>query len=382
MKRYFYNLIIAGILFVSCSGKKSGNLPEFPVDFGQNIESQLPLSKITDSIEAIELEMTDESLIDPRPGFVKRIIISDDLVIIAQPEKIFIFDRNGKFIRSIGSKGQGPGEYISIKSMAYDVSNKRLFVCDYSKVICYDLEGKFLKESSMIRLGNPEIMVKDINYINNELWILVYYMGNEDKNGLYNQTTLYRLNEDIQIMDSCMVCKIYERPGFSISNLDDYILLLDSTVYVYYPNVLAFQLAKIGRMPSKINLRDTLYRFENNNLVPELKLKFKNDGINSGGNSYISLFNVFRSNRYIFADYYSHIESNGAGNFYSFCYDTKTGKGYNVPDRFTDDIHHIEHVQIRPFQTNPDMFYYWHTNMKPEDTEEPNPTIYIGKLKK
>jgi|GEM_PF-633850 len=383
MKQYFNYLIFVALLLASCSGKKSGNLPEFPVDFGQNIESQLPLSEITESIEAIELEMTDESVIDPRPGLMQRIIISDNLLIIAQSKKIFVFDRNGKFIRSIGSKGQGPGEYISINSIAYDESNKLLFVGEYTKIIIYDLEGHFLKEVSLIRHGNPEIGVKDMNFINNELLILVYSIGSEDENGLYNQTELYRLNDDLQVMDSCLIRKIYERPGFSFSPLEDYILLLNSDVYLYYPYVFDPRFARTGRGQSQITLRDTLFRFENNRPVPELKLKFKNDGIDGGGNSYISLLNIFRSDRYIFATYYSFFGGlEGPGYPFYFCHDTKTGKSYNVPDGYTDDIHNIEHVQIRPFQTNPDMFYYWHTNMKPEDTEEPNPTIYIGKLKK
>ena len=37
---------------------------------------------------------------------------------------------------------------------------------------------------------------------------------------------------------------------------------------------------------------------------------------------------------------------------------------------------------IHPLVTDSEIFYYWHTHMKPEDKEEPNPTLYIIKLKK
>jgi len=30
----------------------------------------------------------------------------------------------------------------------------------------------------------------------------------------------------------------------------------------------------------------------------------------------------------------------------------------------------------------PGFFYYWHTHMDADSLEEPNPTLYIGKLKK
>jgi len=54
-----------------------------------------------------------------------------------------------------------------------------------------------------------------------------------------------------------------------------------------------------------------------------------------------------------------------------------------MQDGYTDDIHHIEkRVSIRPLNSNAELFYYRHTHMNPDDLDEPNPTLYIGKLKK
>ena len=62
----------------------------------------------------------------------------------------------------------------------------------------------------------------------------------------------------------------------------------------------------------------------------------------------------------------------------------KTGKGYNMKNGFTDDFHQIEkRINIRPFASNTELFYYWHTHMNEGDlNNEPNPTLYIGRLKK
>ena len=66
-----------------------------------------------------------------------------------------------------------------------------------------------------------------------------------------------------------------------------------------------------------------------------------------------------------------------------FCYDTKTGKAYNMEEGYIDDIHGIDkRVRIRPFVTDTELFYYTHTHLNPDDFEEPNPTLYIIKLKK
>jgi hypothetical protein len=123
-----------------------------------------------------------------------------------------------------------------------------------------------------------------------------------------------------------------------------------------------------------------LHRFENNRLIPELKLKFKNDGIDGSGNKFINLNKIYRSSRYVFS-VYNHVQKDY--NRYFFCYDTKTGKGYHMQDGYTDDIHQIEgRVRIRPFISDTEMFYYLHTHIGPDDLEEPNPTLYIGRLKK
>ena len=186
---------------------------------------------------------------------------------------------------------------------------------------------------------------------------------------------MYRLNDDLQITDSCTIRSTYfERPMSYIHPYEDFILNGKSTIYLYHSDIY-FDMQN----PTETVLRDTLYRFEKNHLIPELKLKFKNNGIDGGGNKFIHLFNIYRSSRYVFALYNNGITNN----MYYFCYDTKTGQGYNMQDGYTVDMHHIETpVKIRPLNLNAEMFYFRHTNMDPDDIEEPNPTIYIGKLKK
>ena len=371
MKKYHCFLLITSILLFSCKeDKKNSNLMEIPVDIEQSLS--FPLSEIVEEITAIELELTDESLINPDIMNLKRILICANHVIVAERDKILVFGMDGKFIRSIGSKGQGPGEYTSIKNLAIDENNKRLFVNAISKIICYDLDGNYLNESSNIQQVGSRI---DINHINGTLFLIVEQVGKKDSKGLFNHSVLYRLNDDLQIMDSCTIRNSYfERPIMYTHFYEDFLLYCNTMAYLYFSEIY-FNMCN----PAETVLRDTLYRIEDNKLIPELKMKFKNNGIDMYGNKFIHLFNMYRSSRYVFAIY--HNENNK--NDYRFCYDTKTGKGYNMQDGFIDDIKKIEkRVDIRPFNTNSDMFYYWHTHIKPDDREEPNPTLYIGKLKK
>ena len=393
MKNLYYITII-GLLLLSCNRTKQSESNEIsvvinqnreffeiPVDIDQNYS--LPLSEIAEEITAIELELTDESLINP--DYLQRIIISEDHIIVLSSSKILVFNKDGKFLRSIGSRGQGPGEYTSISNFALDEKNRRLFIATSMpyRIICYNLDGKFLNSSEIYRQFSS---IVDIHYLNNELLFIASQdaLENEIENRKANSATkhsLYRLKDDFQMLDSCVILKQYLETTYRvyIPNIyysRDFIFKGNSSLYLYYCENYLPQFP-----PMEIVLRDTLYHFEDNQRIPDLKLNFKNDGIDRGGNKFIHLFNIFRSSRYVFSIYQRDVIVNSS--WYHFCYDTKTGKGYNMQDGYTDDINGIEkRVSIRPLVTNSELFYYWHTNMKPNDKEEPNPTLYIIKLKK
>ena len=369
MKKYLLFTIGVCILFFSCGNEtKQGDLLQIPVDIDQNIS--LSISEIAENITAIELELTDESPINP--DRIRRVVLCKNNVIIVESRKILVFSPDGKYVRTIGSIGQGPGEYTGIKSLAVDEKNERLFLNASSKIICYDINGNFLKESSKIQ---RDAIIFDINYIDDGLLVITEQVGIRDEKGLFNHSAVYRLNEELQIVDSCTIRDNYfKRTAFFTHSYEDFLLNGNPTAYLYYSDIYFDE-----QNPAEFVLRDTLYRFEDNRLYPELKLKFKNNGIDSGGKKFIGLFNIFRSSRYVFALYYNMQNKN----YYYFCYYTKTEKGYNIQDGFTDNINKIDKpIIIRPFNYDTEMFYYWHTHMKPDVLEEPNPTLYIGTLKK
>ncbi|MDR2382748.1 MAG: 6-bladed beta-propeller [Prevotellaceae bacterium] len=106
--------------------------------------TKMLLSEIVEDIVFIPLETTEKCLI----GRIRSIHCSNDYIIIidADPNQILLFDKAGKFIRTIGSKGQGPGEYIYPFWAA--LINDELFIWDLmlNKTFCYDLRtGKCLR---------------------------------------------------------------------------------------------------------------------------------------------------------------------------------------------------------------------------------------------
>ena len=213
-----------------------------------------------------------------------------------------------------------------------------------------------------------------MNCINNELLIIVE-QAMKDSKGSFLRSIVYKLNDDLQFIDSCTVRDTYfEQTSKYVHAFQNFIFCGSETVYLYYSDIYGD-----WRNPLEPVLRDTLYSMENNRLIPDLKLKFKNDGMDGYGNKYIQLYNIYRSSRYVFSFFRNDVNPG----FFNFCYDMKTGTGYTMKDGYTDDINKIEkHVRILPLNLSTELFYYLHTNMNPDDLEEPNPTLYIGKLKR
>jgi hypothetical protein len=104
------------------------------------------LGEVAEDIDFIPLETTDECIIGKNPY----LFFSNAYIVVldSQQEEILLFDRkNGKFIRKIGRKGQGPGEYTNLSPM-FVLSGDNLFLWDNNmSMLCYDLKtGKCLRK--------------------------------------------------------------------------------------------------------------------------------------------------------------------------------------------------------------------------------------------
>jgi hypothetical protein len=80
--------------------------------------------------------------------------------------RITKFDKNGKFIKVIGKKGTGPGEFIEAHSLAMD-STGRLFVADRSnnRIQILDQDGNFIAEWKQFGRPSGIFIRNDILYV-------------------------------------------------------------------------------------------------------------------------------------------------------------------------------------------------------------------------
>ena len=123
----------------SSLAKKNGYV--INLDRAEKLE-KMTYSSLFSKAGIIVLEDTDESLL----GKVDKLEVCDNnLYVLEKGRGLFLFNKQGKFIKMIGRKGKGPGEYIDPDDISIDRENKKIYVLDSQtqNVLKYSGNGTF-----------------------------------------------------------------------------------------------------------------------------------------------------------------------------------------------------------------------------------------------
>ena len=176
-KSNFLFFVVLVFSAYSCSPKSDGSVSEVIINDNKvyvsdlkNINSTvitLPLSKLMEECALVQLETGDDIMVNPWLTTV-----TDNYIGIRQSRKPFmLFDRTGKYLRNIGSMGQGPGEYSqTLYDVIIDEKNGFIYFSLFmgDKVLVYTTSGEFIK---YINLSNRMIKPKIFLY-NNTLTVI------------------------------------------------------------------------------------------------------------------------------------------------------------------------------------------------------------------
>jgi hypothetical protein len=145
---YILLFITLSLLYTFCKQQTEHNANELQtIDFEQcfDSETQMAISEIADYVEYVELK-TPEDVIITRIWNVKQI---DSFLLIQARWDVYLFRKDGQFIRQIGSHGQGPGEYLTCSDVEIDRKKRELIIADTEKLLFYDLDGNFLHSKKL-----------------------------------------------------------------------------------------------------------------------------------------------------------------------------------------------------------------------------------------
>ena len=160
----FYLLFFQILILASCKNDRSPQYSRYLIDLHNpilNIKS-VPLSAIGSSIQYISLETNSASLLKT----ILHIELCDSIIFVCDNDKLLKFDTAGRFIKQIGIKGRGPGEYPSIYDFSVDKTNQLIYIAAsrIKETLIFDFDGNFIK-SYKVPYIQIQILVYEMNYI-------------------------------------------------------------------------------------------------------------------------------------------------------------------------------------------------------------------------
>lgn len=146
--------LISVVMLSSCA-EKTG-MPEFSV-FNMSVRNeavQIPYEGLIDDVSIVKL---DNSAGAPVIGIIEDAYESENAYYIVSSETVYEYAKDGSFVRRIGAKGRGPGEYLNPQGIG--MSGGRLYVFDYNtqNILTYGEDGSFIASYSQSALMNSGI---------------------------------------------------------------------------------------------------------------------------------------------------------------------------------------------------------------------------------
>jgi hypothetical protein len=142
MKTPIY-LMAIGLLLASCNNPTTSVLP-YRIDLENGITNinSIPLSTLGSKLEYVALETDTACLIQS----ISNAFLTDSLIFVSDYDRLLKFDNKGNFLKQIGKKGRGPGEYPSLGNFLIDEDNREIFVLSSRIVLVFDFEGNFKRD--------------------------------------------------------------------------------------------------------------------------------------------------------------------------------------------------------------------------------------------
>lgn len=359
--RLFLSLIILTILGIgACDSKEELTADLLTVEVTPEYK-KVNLSEIIESIQVIPLKTSSELLI-PR---VADVAYSNEYLIISDARSIYRFSTKGEFINQIGSRGQGPGEFRSIKSMAVDWDREQVFLAGDFKIMCYKFDGSLIWEKK------AAVIIEAIHITQEGLQVIVPSFGKKKSasNKLLNEVFLINLNKEFDFKDSITIrsTEVDQLTGATMPVGLRFISEVGSDKFIYFP------------VPFKDALiRDTLYQLKDDKLIPSLKLDM---GVRNKEETRLIISSIVKTPDYLFSTFGINRKAR------QLLYHFKSGITHQVIDGFEDDVHNTGNASLTPLNTAKNLFYYTKEGIELEGimegaSSDDNPYLFIVELKK
>lgn len=296
------------------------------------------LSDIATDIEYIPLQTTENSLISR----ILDLKIKGNFIYVKTIEKLFCFDKSGKYLFQLDKKGRGPEEYEYLSDFDVDSKNSLLAVKSSREILLYQQTDHGF---TFLNKLNLSYQPQTVNFTGNSNNILLQY-SNTDGIKPFSR-------ELINIKGETLISWL----NYMKYDLNEKIIVMsryENTSYSFQNNLI---LKEVGN--------DTIFKLnDNNTLEPFLIFDTKNKRVTPEARSnvkyyaehmyeYFILQKIFGSERFIYYTYSYNKRSNHE------IYDQLKKVRYSVPEKeyLKDDL--AGGVNFEPQYCNNGFFYSW-----------------------
>lgn len=215
-----------------------------------------------EALDTIDLERPG----NPPLTFIQDIAFYKDYIFLVDNKKgLLKFDYEGKFIQTIGKKGEGPDEYLVPTAIYLDEKENIVLVSDWQKMVVnsYDLEGNFIASSKKLA-GQPISFYKE----DSTILVIQESFDSSEKDGKSIMIS--------SIEPTTLEFKTQENPLYSFtSKFNRFYNFLN--VFGKVNQERLFYMPRV-QFAGLIDQKDTIYRMKEDHLVPEYQLDFTDFG--------------------------------------------------------------------------------------------------------
>lgn len=168
--------LLVSFFCLSCNSKQIGDSDmraSVVVDLVDYMESEqedeIVLSSLVDSLEYIPLQTPDNLPIDV---LLTVKMSSDNVFAMDRQQKLYRFDGQGRFLNLIGSRGEGPEEYVSAIDFEVSADKDAVYVFDIyrKKIKAYRMSGVFMGDILVPDGVESIALLNDSSFIGYRPW--------------------------------------------------------------------------------------------------------------------------------------------------------------------------------------------------------------------
>ena len=263
MKTHFVLYLIC-LLVLSCTQKQSesresGDMESIPITDFETYNGRF--SEFAEAVEMIPLEFTDESIL----GEIKKVVLSEDFIFVMErfnSAGIYTFDRSGKFLYRIGSRGQGPEECADVDDFSINEKDRLIYIYDSvrKKVFVFSFDNEFIKTIPMDYSATNMEYQDGLFYLYREdarYGVPLYSLVIKDING--DLVEKYYPMSDLPKSHDCVFCK-RENDILFAQDMNDSVFVLSGGKLspLYYIDYKDRSMAPEDRMDIKHDVRRSI----------------------------------------------------------------------------------------------------------------------------